>query len=99
MYIRARIYTSAIAAALVLTQVAAAQQTTANSNSPGEVVITATRTATTVDELAVPITVITRDEIENELAGDVASLLVGKTGIEIGRSGGPGRAPARIAKA
>jgi vitamin B12 transporter len=95
MHMRVWIWTGAVATALVLAHVAQAQQTAISATSPSEVVITATRTATTVDELAVPITVITREEIENELAGDVASLLIGKTGIEIGRSGGPGQ-PASV---
>ncbi len=68
----------------------------AADNKPlGEVVITATRTATPVDELAVPVIVITRAEIERSLAGDVASLLAGKPGLEIARTGGPGQ-PAAI---
>jgi outer membrane cobalamin receptor len=67
----------------------------ADSTSVGEVVITATRTATPVDELAVPVIVITRAEIERSLAGDVASLLAGRPGLEIARTGGPGQ-PAAI---
>jgi vitamin B12 transporter len=63
----------------------------ADNNSLGEVVITATRTATPVDALAVPVIVITRAEIERSLAGDVASLLAGKPGLEIARTGGPGQ--------
>ncbi len=61
----------------------------------GEVVITATRTATSVDELAVPVIVISRDEIERALATDLAGLLIGQSGIEIARNGGPGQ-PAAI---
>jgi vitamin B12 transporter len=67
----------------------------ANDNALGEVVITATRTATPVDELAVPVIVITRAEIERSLALDVASLLEGRPGLEIARTGGPGQ-PAAI---
>jgi vitamin B12 transporter len=79
---------------------AAARDAAADGNAPGaaslsEVVITATRTATTVDELAVPVIVITREEIERALASDLASLLVGRSGIEIARTGGPGQ-PAAI---
>jgi vitamin B12 transporter len=89
------IRTVAVATALAFARLAAADQTTAAPAAPGEVVITATRTATAVDELAVPVIVISRAEIENALASDVASLLIGKTGIEIARSGGPGQ-PASV---
>jgi vitamin B12 transporter len=67
----------------------------ADDSSLGEVVITATRTATPADQLAVPVIVITRAEIERSLAGDVASLLAGRPGLEIARTGGPGQ-PAAI---
>jgi vitamin B12 transporter len=74
---------------------AAAQATAADGDSRSEVVVTATRTSTAVDELAVPVIVITRAEIERSLAGDVAALLAGHSGIEIARTGGPGQ-PASI---
>jgi vitamin B12 transporter len=57
-----------------------------------EVVITATRTPTDEAQLAVPVVVITRAEIERALAGDVAGLLQGQPGVEISRNGGPGQA-------
>jgi vitamin B12 transporter len=56
-----------------------------------EVVITATRRATEVRELAVPVSVIKRDAIEASLAGDVTQLLATLPGVEIARSGGPGQ--------
>jgi len=66
-----------------------------DDGAPGEVVVTATRTPTDSGELAVPVIVITRAEIERSLAGDVAALLAGHSGVEIARSGGPGQ-PASI---
>ena len=59
--------------------------------APGEVVITATRTATPVDELAVPVIVLTRPDIEQALASDLGGLLAGLSGVEIARNGGPGQ--------
>lgn len=60
-----------------------------------EIVITATRTATPLDELAVPVIVIHRADIERSLAADVAMLLAGLPGLEIARTGGPGQ-PASV---
>jgi vitamin B12 transporter len=56
-----------------------------------EVVITATRTATGPSQLAVPVIVITRREIEDALASDVTGLLASRPGLEIARSGGAGQ--------
>jgi vitamin B12 transporter len=56
-----------------------------------ETVITATRTPTVLDNLAVPVIVITREEIERSLAGDVGELLQQHAGLEIARNGGPGQ--------
>ncbi len=69
--------------------------TAADADSGGEIVVTATRSRTDSDELAVPVIVITRAEIERSLAGDVAELLAGHSGVEIARTGGPGQ-PASI---
>jgi len=56
-----------------------------------EIVITATRTPSETSQLAVPVTVITRGEIEDAQAGDATTLLASTPGIEISRSGGPGQ--------
>src|SRR5258706_2045399 len=69
--------------------------TAADADSGGEIVVSATRSRTDSDELAVPVIVITRAEIERSLAGDVAELLAGHSGVEIARTGGPGQ-PASI---
>src|SRR5258706_9167602 len=57
----------------------------------GTVVVTATRTATPIDELAVPVMVITRAQIERSLALDTAELLSARAGLEVARNGGPGQ--------
>jgi vitamin B12 transporter len=59
-----------------------------------DVVITATRSPTDSDELAVPVIVLTRTDIERSLAGDVAALLATQPGVEVSRSGGPGQSSA-----
>ena len=56
-----------------------------------EVVVTATRLATPLSQLAVPVSVITRADIEAAQADDVTSLLATQPGVEIARSGGPGQ--------
>lgn len=63
----------------------------ANNEPLAEIVITATRTPGDPSRLAVPTDVVTRQEIEQSLAGDVTSLLAARPGIEISRSGGPGQ--------
>jgi vitamin B12 transporter len=55
------------------------------------IVVTATRTPVPAAEVAVPVVVITREEIERSLAGDVGELLKQHAGVEIGRNGGPGQ--------
>lgn len=54
------------------------------------VVVTATRTAQTVDDALSPVIVITREEIERNQAVDVAELLRFHAGLEITRTGGAG---------
>jgi vitamin B12 transporter len=95
MQLQRLIWTGSVVAALAAAHGAAADGNLAGTATPAEVVITATRTATNVDELDVPVIVITREEIERALATDVASLLIARSGIEIARNGGPGQ-PASI---
>jgi vitamin B12 transporter len=54
-------------------------------------VVTATRTETPLTDATVPVTVISRDDIELSLAKDLAELLRFEAGIDIGRNGGPGQ--------
>lgn len=57
-----------------------------------DIVVTATRSPVSVDETIVPVTVITRQDIEQSLATDLAELLRFEGGLDIGRQGGPGQA-------
>lgn len=56
------------------------------------IIVTATRTEIPLSDAIVPVTVITREEIELSLASDLAELLRFQAGIDLGRSGGPGQA-------
>ena len=55
------------------------------------IIVTATRTAQIADESLAPVIVIDRAEIEQSQALDVAELLRGHAGLDIGRNGGPGQ--------
>lgn len=54
------------------------------------VIVTATRTAQTVDDSLASVSVITRADIEQSQASDVIDLLRLQSGIDIARNGGPG---------
>lgn len=56
------------------------------------IVVTATRSEIPLEHAIVPVTVITRQDIEQSLAADLAELLRFEAGIDIGRNGGPGQA-------
>jgi len=56
------------------------------------IIVTATRTEIPLSDAIVPVTVITREEIELSLASDLTELLRFQAGIDLGRSGGPGQA-------
>jgi vitamin B12 transporter len=58
------------------------------------VIVTATRTAQTVDETLASVTVITREEIERRQALSVQDVLRGVAGLTIANSGGLGKATA-----
>lgn len=61
--------------------------------SPGDtIVVTATRTEIPLADATVPVTIITREEIELSLATDLSELLRFEAGLDIGRNGGPGQA-------
>ena len=65
----------------------------ATDMAPGEtIIVTATRTEIPLSDAIVPVTVITREDIELSLAKDLAELLRFQAGIDIGRNGGPGQA-------
>lgn len=56
------------------------------------IIVTATRTEIPLSDSIVPVTVITRADIELSLATDLAELLRFEAGIDIARTGGPGQA-------
>src|SRR5690606_14601281 len=57
-----------------------------------DIVVTATRAPIPIEEAIVPVVVITRQDIEQSLATDLAELLRFEAGLDIGRQGGPGQA-------
>jgi vitamin B12 transporter len=65
----------------------------AAESAAGEtIIVTATRNEIPLSDAIVPVTVITREDIELSLATDLAELLRFQAGIDIGRNGGPGQA-------
>ena len=58
---------------------------------PETIVVTATRTEIPLRDAIVPVTVITREDIELSLANDLSELLRFQAGIDLGRHGGPGQ--------
>jgi len=80
--------TGALSAFLILFSLAVgAQQPDPEDN----IIVTATRSAIPVTDAIVPVTVITRQDIEQSLASDLAELLRFEAGVDIGRHGGPGQ--------
>jgi len=74
----------AVAAALTTT-------TTFAQDELEETIVTATRTPVPLDAVGAPVIVISRNDIERSLAGDVSELLQQHAGLEIARNGGPGQ--------
>tara|TARA_Y100001936_G_scaffold254048_1_gene324051 strand:+ start:1670 stop:3541 length:1872 start_codon:yes stop_codon:yes gene_type:complete len=62
-----------------------------NKNQRKAVIVTATRTAQTADEILSSVTVITRKDIERQQARSISDLLRGIQGINIANNGGPGK--------
>jgi vitamin B12 transporter len=72
---------------------AVAFDATASDISPTDtIIVTATRTEIPLDQATVPVSVITREDIELSMATDLSELLRFEAGIDIGRNGGPGQA-------
>jgi vitamin B12 transporter len=79
--------------AIVLAYVLTPVDSVAADPAPGEtIIVTATRTEIPLSDAIVPVTVITREDIELSLATDLADILRFQAGIDIGRNGGPGQA-------
>ncbi len=81
------------AVAAMMLSLAIADVAAAADAAPGDLlIVTATRTEIPLGDAIVPVTVITREDIELSLAADLAELLRFEAGIDIGRNGGPGQA-------
>ena len=65
---------------------------TADISASDNIVVTATRNEIPLDDAIVPVSVITRADIELSLATDLAELLRFEAGLDLGRNGGPGQA-------
>ena len=76
-----------IAIALALPAIASAQTAT----DLDQVVVTATRTGTTIADSLFPVQVIDRDAIERSQARSLPELLRGRAGIDFGNQGGAGK--------
>ncbi len=63
----------------------------ANDIIEEEILVTATRVAKSQNDLAIGSIIITRADIENSNAADLADLLRFQAGLDIGRNGGPGQ--------
>lgn len=68
------------------------QSTFASESNPLEIIVTASRTAETTNDTLAAVTVITRDDIEQQQAQSVQSLLQGVAGINLTNNGGQGKA-------
>ncbi len=78
--------------AVVLSLLACTVSLAADISQRDIIIVTATRTEIPLDDATVPVTVITREDIELSLATDLAELLRFEAGVDIGRTGGPGQA-------
>jgi vitamin B12 transporter len=74
---------------LTFVQIATAQDD--NATELDEVIVTATRTATTADAALAPVEVIDRTQIERSQATSVIDLLRGRAGINVANQGGAGK--------
>jgi vitamin B12 transporter len=77
--------------AILILSLAVASTAAAESVPQDHIIVTATRTEIPLENAIVPVTVITRQDIEQSLAADLAELLRFEAGIDIGRNGGPGQ--------
>lgn len=80
-----------LGSALFVSATCAAQDKPTVTSLP-DIVVSATRTAQTVDETLAPISIITRKDIERLQARSVQDALRGLPGMSIANNGGPGKA-------
>jgi vitamin B12 transporter len=83
---KALLFAATVVAAVTPAAIAAAEVAPSNA-----IVVTATRTAQTVDEALAAVTVITRNDIERSQAQSVPELLMGLAGLDANVSGGYGK--------
>ena len=83
---------SVLLSVLSLTAIGAETPGTETPDVEDNIIVTATRSAIPLTEAIVPVTVITRQDIEQSLASDLAELLRFEAGLDISRNGGPGQA-------
>ena len=86
-------HTLRIAVALATAGLAGTLQANEEVTKLDKVVVTASRTAQSVDEALAPVTVITRKEIERSQATSVPELLNKTPGMQVATNGGAGSLP------
>ncbi len=74
---------------LAISTIAAAAES--NNADDGKIVVTATRTAQTVDQSLAAVTIISRDDIERAQVTDITELLRTQAGVDVTRTGGMGQ--------
>lgn len=85
-------FTNRLVSATALLALLATSSDCVAESAPGEtIIVTATRTEIPLKDAIVPVTVITREDIELSLATDLSELLRFEAGVDIGRNGGPGQ--------
>jgi vitamin B12 transporter len=89
--LRPRVRVSLAAAGLLAGTLPPVALAAAAADVPSEVIVTATRVPTPIEEVLAPVVVIDRDTIERSAALDAADLLRFHAGLELGRTGGPGQ--------
>jgi vitamin B12 transporter len=82
---------AAIAALLTLPVAAVRAEPAPHTPELDDVIVTATRTAVTVDDTLAPVNVITREDIERLQARSLIDLLRGLPGVSLSNNGGPGK--------
>ncbi len=86
-----KLLTAAIAATLASPALLHPTVLRAEPATQPEIVVTATRSARTVDETLASVTVLTREDIERSQAPDLIELLRTTPGIDVSRTGGAGQ--------
>ncbi len=82
-----------IAVIALLSLLSVASISDAADITPGEtIIVTATRTEIPLSDSTIPVSIITREDIELSMATDLSELLRFEADIHIGRNGGPGQA-------